>query len=179
MTQIRAPGAPHARGGTREWGREDRGAPRTPPDGPKYRPVFKKEPHIDDFMTLFLSGLVLKGHRHIGRRSEAGATERRRMHMLSEHINTLYDREKENPDLVRLHFLLRLRTYLSPGLIGAYDELYTQLLRKTSTIVSITECGYRVDLQPVTAQSHLDNADPALRELAEGAVAAYMAPIEQ
>jgi hypothetical protein len=101
------------------------------------------------------------------------------MYALHKHLNEVCAQAaEENRD--RLHFLLRLRSELSLGLIGSFDGFRHQVASKMDTIVSVElpYCHtYNLDVQPVTARSMMETAEPWMRELVEKAVEVYMAKV--
>ena len=136
-----------------------------------------KRPTVDDFMTLFLCGLVLKGKRVIWIRTSHAVEERHRMYALHKYLNEVCDKA-QNGDKGYFHFVLRLRNELSPGLIGAFDGFRNQVASKMATIVSVElpfGDTYNLTVQLTTARSILERAEPDMRKLAEGATDAYMA----
>jgi hypothetical protein len=149
-------------------------APKIPPEVPVF------EGSIDQFITLFLCGLVLKGKTAIWIRGSRAGEERRRMYALHMDLNKICDEYKDDDDRNFLYFLVRLRNELSPGNIGGFDGFYGQVRAMMTTIISVTlpYCDtYDIDVGATTARSMIENAELRMRELAEKAVEAYMADL--
>jgi len=137
-------------------------------------------PTQDDFMTLFLCGLVVKRKTEIWIRGEPANAERKRMYAVHHFLNAQCDAKENQKDRDYLHFLLRLRNELSPGLIGSFDGFRHMILRKATTIVSLTLpfCEtYDITVGETTARWQLEHSEPRMRALVDGAVAAYMGKI--
>lgn len=137
-------------------------------------------PTQDEFMTLFLCGLVLKGKTAIWIRGEPANAERKRMYAVHRYLCAQCTSEEKQTDRDYLRFLLRLRNELSPGLIGSFDGFRHLVLSKMMTIVSVTFpfCEtYDIRVGETTARWHVEHAEPRMRKLVDGAVSAYMRKI--
>lgn len=139
----------------------------------------EQPPTVDQFITLFLCALVLRGKIAIWIRTAQAHEERQRMHALYAFVSAECD-SLGREDREYLHFMLRLRNQLAPGPIGAFDGLRGLLLGKMATIVSVDlmYCHtYTIDIGATTARSLLTHAEPRLVKLAESAADAYMAKL--
>ncbi|MDR3571173.1 MAG: hypothetical protein P4L81_03165 [Candidatus Pacebacteria bacterium] len=139
-------------------------------------------PTIERFIDLFLASLVVRNKRYIWIRTPESQQERRRMYALYEHVSTVFEEVRDRESRERIYFLLRLRNHLAPSLSGSFDGLEHSILRNMSTVISVVlpYCEYyRIDLQPVSANCWLEQADPWLRELAQTAADVYMQPLEK
>jgi len=141
-----------------------------------------KRPSIDGFISLFLAALVLRGKTTIYVRRERWYEECRRMHALYDFMCKTFDALPEDTDKDRIHFLVRLRNHLGPGNTSSFEELLHSIRGKMLTIINLNfpHCEwYSIELGSAGAKSRLEQADPEMRELAEDAADAYMAPLRE
>ena len=141
-------------------------------DSTDYRPT------VEEFITLFLAALVLRGRSIIHIRGRNAAEDRRRMHALYAYLNGVCEKADNDSDRVRLHFLLLLRCSMAPGLTGSFDELQNLLRRKIRPVLSTDLPLYeyfQVSMSRIKAQSLLDQANVLMRAFAEVAADVYVA----
>ncbi|MDB5237840.1 MAG: hypothetical protein JWM46_110 [Candidatus Kaiserbacteria bacterium] len=135
---------------------------------------------VEEFITLFICGLVLNGKTAIWIRTDNAVFERRRMHALNRYLSNVCTRNTNTEDRDYLHFLLRLRNELSPGTMGNFGGFYGQFSGMQTTIVSSTAPFYEtydLDVGPASARSRIEQAPERLRKLAQRSVKRYVADL--
>ena len=139
-------------------------------------------PSVERFMTSFLAALYLAGKREIWIRTDRARIERRRMHALSEYLESKVE-ESDKDDIEWRRFIVNLRNTCLPSPIGSFEGFIHQLRLKMITIISLDwpDCEYyEIELCKTSARSILEReTDPAMRQLVEGAIAAYMSVLER
>ena len=137
------------------------------------------EPYtITKFMDLLIATFVLKGVRQVEVIGESQGAKRDRqglyaMHQYAKEVATAAPLATDR----WLFFLIRARNMLGPGNQGSFEEFRSELIQKTSTLVSLDnphEGSYHFCVSEPHARSILAEADQIFAFYAWGAAEEFI-----
>ena len=139
---------------------------------------------VDVFIDLFIMALVIRKKIVIYRRRNGAAmNDAAYLRCMRSSMRSVEEEQGKGEDVDHnyLHFLERVRTIMSPGRTGSFNDFYLAFRRRMNLSVSLNfpfSDHYSITADRAYAESSLARATPRMRELAEQAADVYVAQVE-